>query len=125
MIKNIQTWRDIEIGALNDPILRHLIAQVENGMTREEALIHVVLWIAGRERERINIEVERLSNAIPCKYCGTNTFQLKIMLKETPEQIAREMLYRMGIKDALSWSSGEVLLLANLIADYRRLGGEI
>lgn len=49
----------------------------------------------------------------------------KVTSEQTPEQIAREMLYRMGVKDALSWSSGEVLLLANLIADYRRLGGEI
>lgn len=43
------------------------------------------------------------------------------MRDKTPEDLAREMLHRMGIEDALTWSSGEVIELANLIAENKRL----
>jgi len=44
------------------------------------------------------------------------------------EQQARDLLERYGVEDAQSWSAGDLVELANLIADanaYRRLGGWI
>lgn len=37
------------------------------------------------------------------------------------EAQAREMLDRMGVEDAANWSSGEVIELANLLAEVHRL----
>jgi len=37
---------------------------------------------------------------------------------KTPEQQARDMLTRMGVKDAQSWNAGDVVELADLIAKY-------
>ena len=40
---------------------------------------------------------------------------------ETPEQEARDMLERMGVENAQSFTTGEVVELANLIAENRQL----
>jgi hypothetical protein len=37
--------------------------------------------------------------------------------EETPEQEARDLLERLGVEDAQSWSAGDVLELANILAD--------
>lgn len=42
----------------------------------------------------------------------------------TAEQQARDMLEQMGVAHAQSWSAGEVVELANLIRDRRRLQAE-
>lgn len=39
----------------------------------------------------------------------------------TPEQAARDMLERMGVDDAQSWSAGEVVEVANLIDEVDEL----
>ena len=45
-------------------------------------------------------------------------------MSDIPEQDARELLERMGIDAAESWSSGEVVDLANLFADRDALAAE-
>lgn len=47
------------------------------------------------------------------------------MNSKSAEQQARDLLERYGMEDAQSWSAGDLVELANLIADanaYRRLG---
>lgn len=44
-----------------------------------------------------------------------------IMETKTAEQKARDMLERMGVKDAQSFSSGDLVELANLIVEVERL----
>jgi hypothetical protein len=43
----------------------------------------------------------------------------------TPEQAARNMLERMGIDDAQSMTSGDVVELANLITAYEQAKGAL
>jgi hypothetical protein len=43
------------------------------------------------------------------------------MSDTTPEQKARDMLERMGVENAQGFSAGEVVELANLIAEIERL----
>ena len=43
------------------------------------------------------------------------------MTNETPEQQARDLLERMGIEDAQSFSSGDLVELANLIANKQTI----
>lgn len=40
---------------------------------------------------------------------------------KTPEQEARDIMERMGIENAQQFTAGDVVELANLIADHRRL----
>jgi hypothetical protein len=47
------------------------------------------------------------------------------MTESTPEQEARDMLEMMGMPDAQSMTAGDVVLLANLIAEVRRLREEL
>lgn len=46
-------------------------------------------------------------------------------IQETAEQKARDILERIGIKEAQSFSSGDLVELANLIAELERLRHEI
>lgn len=43
----------------------------------------------------------------------------------TAEQQARDMLEQCGVEDAQSFTAGDVVALANLIADYERLQHQI
>lgn len=65
-----KTWRDIEQASLYEPIAHRIVTLVRRGLDKETALTTALLWMIAQERGRINAEVARISNEIPCIYCG-------------------------------------------------------
>lgn len=61
-----KTWSDIEIAALNDPVLQAAVAVVNLGMSREQALINAVLTLS-EIRKMQNEQLLEIIMRLPAK----------------------------------------------------------
>jgi hypothetical protein len=61
-----QTWDDVLKAAVNDPVLTRLVHwERQPGVTREQALIQVVMFLAADRRAQLDEAVTRAMNAPP------------------------------------------------------------
>lgn len=62
----IKTWADVEAAAETCPVLRNLVDVVRAGLlTREAALINIVLFLSQERARMVQLEIERRSLELP------------------------------------------------------------